>query len=126
MTRYFCFAASCLSLTSCLSSGDSVCSTNTIVPAVAVSGPKTVTVNQPAVYTIDYELGACGSFINLAEQVLGNSHLVGVNVQYNGCNCPNTVTQEQATYTFKPTQPGTYYLQFAANNGNIKDTLVVN
>ena len=125
MTRTICFAALGLSLTSCLDGGDRVCRTTTILPATAVTGPKTVAVNQPAVYTIDYELGACGSFINIAEQVLGSSRLVGVNMQYDGCNCPSTVTQERATYTFQPTQPGTYYLQFAASNGNIKDTLVV-
>ena len=125
MTRASYFVVLCLGLTGCLNGGNQTCRSNGIVPATGVTGPKTVTVNQAAVYTIDYELAACGSFLGTAEQATGNSRLIGVNVQFDGCNCPSTVSQQTATYTFQPTQAGTYYLQFAATNGTIKDTLVV-
>ena len=126
MTRFLCFATICLGLTSCLGNSESTCNTTLITPTLAVAGPKTIGVSQPAVFTLDYELtGACGTFLNVAEQPNGNTRYVGVNVQYSGCTCPATTIPKQAAYTFQSTQPGTYLLQFITTTGYITDTLVV-
>lgn len=119
-------AACTLGLTGCLDGGANTCSQTVTEPATNVTGPKTVAVNQDAIFTIDYPIeSSCGKSNGALDQAQGNTHYIGVQVVYDGCNCPQIVTAKQATYTFKPTQAGTYFLKFtAANNAFITDTLV--
>ena len=121
-------AASTLSLSGCLNNNSpSECQSTQVVPVSSAIGPKTVAVNQPATYSLTYQPGsACGKLSSVAEQVpiAANTHLLGVQVDYNGCNCPQTTTLAQALYTFVPTQPGTYYFRFVTASGYLTDTLV--
>lgn len=120
------FAAFALGLTSCLSTPADTCQQTIITPVLSVTGPKTTTVSQPAIFTLSYEiLNGCGTFAGLQEQTSGMARAIGINVQYSGCNCPQAVTAAQTTYTFQPPAAGTYYLQFANSTGFVKDTLVV-
>jgi hypothetical protein len=130
MTRFFCFIAAAISLTSCLGSGKETCSATVMEPVQSVSGPKTIAVNQTASFLLTYlpQL-TCGKLESVYESTgsTPNTLLVGPRVVYTDCNCPANTVVAQATYTFKPTTPGTYYLNFVASNatGFIRDTLVV-
>ncbi|QKG55401.1 hypothetical protein GKZ68_01350 [Hymenobacter sp. BRD128] len=124
--RYYLLAALGLSATSCLSVGPDVCNNTLLTPITAVSGPKTIAINQPAVYSLSYlPAGGCGTLANLSEQSSGNTRAIGVNINYASCSCTTTAVPAQTTYTFQPTQAGTYYLKFLGNNAYITDTLVV-
>ncbi|MDO7885853.1 hypothetical protein [Hymenobacter cheonanensis] len=124
--KNYVFAALALGATSCLNVGPDTCNTTLLTPVTSVSGPKTIAVNQPAVYSLVYApAGGCGTLANVAEQAAGNVRAVSVNVNYASCTCATTATLAQATYTFQPSQAGTYYLKFVGNNSYLIDTLVV-
>lgn len=130
MTRFFCFLVAGFGLSSCLRGGQENCSATILEPAQAVSGPKTIAVNQTANFLITYlPQTICGKLASIYETAgsLPNSRIIGPQVQYSGCNCPTNTVVAQATYTFKPTVAGTYYLSFPSTNagGFITDTLVV-
>ena len=124
-TRYLCLAVA-LTCTSCLKSDPSECHVSTASPALAVSGNKQLTVNQPASFLISYQfLNSCGKPNGFDEQVNGNTRTVSILTYYDGCSCQAAVINAQATYTFTPTQAGTYYLRFGRDNGYLVDTLTV-
>lgn len=130
MTRFFCLLAAGFGLSSCLRGGQENCSATILEPAQAVSGPKTIAVNQTASFLITYlPQTTCGKLASIYEAAgsLPNTRIIGPQVQYSDCNCPTNTVVAQATYTFKPTAAGTYYLSFASTNasGFITDTLVV-
>ena len=128
--KYYLFAIlplSLLSLTSCLKTEADTCQVTLLTPIVKAVGPKTVAVNQPATYLLDYLPGnGCGILNALSEQGQGvaSTRTVSVSVSYTSCNCTAPATPLQTTYNFVPTQAGTYYLKFVANNGYLIDTLV--
>ena len=124
----FCFSAlAALGLTGCLEARPSECHSTVLAPLLSVSGPKTVAVNQPATYALNYKLESpCGKFNNVSDEaVAADTRVVGVKVDYEGCNCPQATIPAQAIYTFQPTKAGTYYLNFATATKLIADTLVV-
>lgn len=129
MKIVFCLSAlATLGLTSCLNTAPSECHSTVLAPVLSVTGPKTVAVNQAATFGLSYALeSSCGKFNSVSDETLAtpNTRLVGVKVDYNGCNCPQTTIPAQAIYTFQPTQVGTYYLKFAAGTSYLTDTLVV-
>ncbi len=123
-----CLAAlTAISLTSCLSTQEPTCTSSGYVPIVSARGPKTVGVNQPAVFTVGYTLGTdCGTFSNVAAVPNGNTVQVGVAAAFNGCACNANTTVSQTSYQFQSATPGTYYFQFVGlNNSYIADTVVV-
>ncbi|MDJ0366844.1 hypothetical protein QMK33_16955 [Hymenobacter sp. H14-R3] len=130
--KYYLFAAlalSAFSLTSCLKTQADTCEVILTTPIVKAVGPKTIAVNQPATYLLDYLPGTgCGVFDALSEQGQSpantNTRTINVTVRYSTCNCAVPATPLQTTYNFVPTQAGTYYLKFVANNGYLIDTLV--
>lgn len=129
MTRFFCLAAACLGLTSCLGSSKDTCSATVLEPVITATGPRTVTVNQKANFLITYlPQSTCGQLANIYEAAgsVANTYLIGPRVTYNDCNCPTNTVVTQATYSFTPTTAGTYYLNFVADNaqGYVTDTLV--
>ncbi len=112
--------------TSCLSVGPDTCNTTLLTPVTSVTGPKTAAVNQPVVYTLTYTpAGGCGTLADLTEQATGNTRAISVNVNYTGCTCAAPADPAQTTYTFQPSQAGTYYLRFVGNSAYLVDTLVV-
>lgn len=128
MIRFFCLVAAGLSLTSCLSKDANVCTATQIEPVSSAVGPKTASVNQTVTYTINYApLSTCGDFDGFVEQAgaTANTRVVGTRVKYSSCDCPASTAVKLTTYTLKPTQAGTYYLNFISTTGYIADTLVV-
>lgn len=122
------FAFPALGLTSCLTMTPSECHSTVVAPVLSATGPKTVAVNQPAIFALNYALASsCGKFNSVSDETIAvpNTRLVGVKVDYEGCNCPQTTIPAQAIYAFQPTQPGTYYLKFAVGTSFLTDTLVV-
>lgn len=124
--KKFVFIALALGATSCLNVGPDTCNTTLLTPVTSVSGPKTVGVNQPAAYVLTYTpAGGCGTLAGVTEQTAGNTRAVSVNVNYASCSCTALANPAQTTYTFQPSQAGTYYLKFVGNNSYLIDTLVV-
>jgi hypothetical protein len=123
--KYYLLAALALSATGCLGVGPNTCNATLSTPITHVTGPKTIAVNQPATYSLTYSpASGCGTLANLSEQTAGNTHAISVNVSYTTCSCATSAVPAQTTYTFQPTQAGTYYLKFVGNNTYIIDTLV--
>lgn len=130
--KYYLFATlalSAFSFASCVESQTDKCEFILTTPIVKAVGPKTVAVNQPATYLLDYLPGTgCGVFDALSEQGQSpsnnNTRTINVSVRYSTCTCAQPAAPMQTTYNFVPTQAGTYYLKFVANNGYITDTLV--
>ncbi len=128
MIRFFCLVAAGFSLTSCLSKDTNVCTATQVEPVISAIGPKTASVNQTVTYTVSYApLSTCGNFDGFTEQsgAAANTLVVGTRVKYSSCDCPVSTAVKLTTYTVKPTQAGTYYLNFISANGYIADTLVV-
>ncbi len=129
MKIVFCsFILAALGLTSCLKSRPSECHSTVVAPLLSINGPKTVAVNQAANFALTYTLaGSCGKFNSVNDEAVAtpNTRVVSVQVDYEGCNCPQTTIPAQVIYTFQPTKAGTYYFQFAAGTSFITDTLVV-
>lgn len=124
--KHYLFAALALGATSCLGNKPDACNATLFTPVSSATGPKTVAVNQPAVYALAYTpAGGCGTLGELTEQVAGNVRAVTVNVNYASCTCATPAAPAQTTYTFRPSQAGTYYLKFMSNSAYIVDTLVV-
>jgi len=124
--KYYLLAATALSFSSCISTQPDTCSATVVTPVTTATGPKTVAVNAPAVYTLGYTPAAgCGTLGSFAQQTSGNTQVVSVNVNYTTCSCAALATPGQTTYTFQPTQVGTYYLKFVTATGYLTDTLVV-
>lgn len=122
---YFFFAAT-LTCTSCLKTDPSECHVSTAASALAVRGSRQLAVNQPASFILDYQfLNSCGKPNGFDEQVNGNTRTISILTYYDGCSCAAVVAPAQATYTFTPTQAGTYYLKFARDGGFLIDTLTV-
>jgi hypothetical protein len=115
-------------LSSCLSTQEPTCNSTSFAPIVSAIGPRTVGVNQLAVFAIGYTLGSsCGTLNNVTAVPNGNTVQVGVAANYNGCACNSTTTVSQTTYQFQATTAGTYRIQFlTANNTFITDTVIVN
>ena len=115
-------------LSGCLSTPEPTCNSSNYVPIVSAIGPRTVGVNQPAVFAIGYTLGSsCGTLSSVMAVPNGNVVQVGVSANYSGCACTTTTTVSQTTYQFQSATPGTYRIQFlTSNNAFITDTVVVN
>ncbi len=129
MTRFLSIAAASLALTSCLGSSKDTCSATILEPNVAVTGPKTVAVNQKADFILAYiPQNTCGQLASIYQATgnTANTYIIGPQVAYNDCNCPSNTATVQTVYSFTPTKAGTYYLNFVANtaSGYIADTLV--
>ena len=118
-----------LSLAGCISPKKSVCYKTVVAPVLSATGPKTATTYQPAIFTLSYEFkSSCGKFNSISDAggpAQPTTHLVTVAVDYDDCNCPQTIIPAQTTYTFVPTQAGTYYFKFVTASGYQTDTLVV-
>jgi hypothetical protein len=114
----------------CLSTPEPTCNSTSYAPIVSATGPRTVGVNQPAVFTVVYTLGSdCGALSDLMVVPVPNSNTVQVAVMgtYRGCACNTTTTVSQTTYQFQAATAGTYRVQFlTGNNTFITDTVVVN
>ena len=74
-----------------------------------------------------YLYSSCGSFENLESNSIGYTITIRLNAKYSGCICADIVLGGDATYKFKPTQPGVYYLRFVQPNNNyFVDTVTAN
>jgi len=124
--KNYLLAALALGTTSCFNVVPDACNATLLTPVSQASGPKTGAVNRPAVFTLTYTpTSGCGTLGNLVEQGTGNVRTVSVNVNYADCSCAVPATAGQTTYTFQPTQAGTYYLRFVSSSSYLVDTLVV-
>jgi hypothetical protein len=114
-------------LSSCLTTQEPTCNSTSYAPIVSAIGPRTVGVNQPAVFAIGYTLGSsCGTLSSVTAVPNGNMVQVGVTGNYTGCACNTTTTVSQTTYQFQAATAGTYRIQFlTGNNTFITDTVVV-
>ncbi|QJD94945.1 hypothetical protein HH214_03140 [Mucilaginibacter robiniae] len=121
------FAASCqkADLKDMLITPDSV---STIKISVAsVSGPTTTSVNQEVSYLVTWPHSRTyTAFRNFKTDTLGQTSHITLYVDSNSCQTciVNTTT---ATYKFKPTAKGTYYLKFLGRDSThtIVDTVTV-
>lgn len=93
-----------------------------------VEGSKTGKVNQVMTFQVYFGCNSgCGQFGSFDENISGNTRTIIVEAKYEGCFCTMDAPTRVTTYSFTPSQPGTYYLKFLKfNNAYLIDTLIVN
>jgi len=99
---------------------------NSIQPSDGISkivGPRIGSVNQLLNYVIWFWHGGNGIFYNFTEKINGNSQRIHVNVSYECGIVYASLNLDSSIYTFKASNPGTYYLQ--ADSSNVIDTVVI-
>jgi len=115
----------CFLIISC-SKAENECSYEANSPTLLVEGPNSTTVNQPINFDITYEvISECGNFKSFSEQVFGNNTEIIIKARYEGCDCPQMLTNKITTYTFNKSQAGTYVLKFRTFNNFIEHTIEV-
>lgn len=120
-------AASCkkAELKDMLNTPDSVSTVNANI--VSVSGPTTTFVNQEATYLVTWPHSRTyTAFHGFKTDTLGQTHLITLLVDSSSCQTCK-VNTASATYKFKPSGKGTYYLKFSGRDSShtIVDTLTV-
>ncbi|MCD6010796.1 MAG: hypothetical protein K0Q79_658 [Flavipsychrobacter sp.] len=93
-----------------------------------VEGNKTGKVNQVMTFQVYFGCNSgCGQFGSFDENLSGNTRTVIVKAKYEGCICTADAPTRVATYSFTPSQPGTYYLKFLKTpNAYSTDTVTIN
>jgi len=117
----------------CQALQEPVCDSQQLAPIVQATGPRTATVNQLVSYALSVKLGnSCGAFDTLVVSTGNNktgpiTQQIGARGHYVGCSCQaDTMAVTTATYQFRPSRAGTYYLQFLSRQSRfLIDTLVV-
>jgi len=72
-------------------------------------------------------MNGCGQFNEFKETVSGNTITIDVEAIYEGCICTMDIPTRTATYTFNPTEKGSYTLKFKSSDTDyIEKTITVN
>ncbi|RSK49921.1 hypothetical protein [Hymenobacter rigui] len=114
-------------VTSCFPATDEAkCSEEVVGSVAAVGGAKTGTVGTPVPvsYIVSIPNG-CGKFQGLREQRDGKKIYLVPTVRYEGCSCPQVVSDYQGTYQFTAAEPGTYVLLFPNITQTLTDTITI-
>jgi len=125
--KYSALLLGCLMFSNCSLNSDNSCKATVVAFARQVSGPKTARVNENTKFTVLMQAdNGCGKFDSFVEVSAGDTVQVAPKITYDGCVCAQTTPTIQADYTFRPTRPGKYYMQFLTDTSRfIVDTLVV-
>lgn len=97
-------------------------------PIYAVDAPASASVNEPVAVTIGFTVtNGCGRFGHLEAEKEGNMLTILVYPDYEGEICTQALINLTTTYTFTPTQKGTYTLRFwQEDNKYLHKTITVN
>ncbi|MES2772936.1 MAG: hypothetical protein V4722_02040 [Bacteroidota bacterium] len=122
-----CVVVATLILSACKKQPDE-CILYSTAQVTKVTGPRTVSVNQEADFTLKYILrDGCGRFENLQSTSSGNTITISLLATYQGCMCTDILLGGEATYKFKSSLPGVYYLNFVQPNKTLLiDSVIVN
>ena len=72
-------------------------------------------------------INGCGQFNRFIETSEGKTLTLEVEAIYKGCMCTMDIPTRKATYTFKPSEKGTYTLRFkSADTGYLEKIITVN
>ncbi|RSK33164.1 hypothetical protein [Hymenobacter metallilatus] len=123
--------ALCLGLTgaatSCFPTTDeATCSEDVVGSVATVSSARTGRVGTPVPvsYTVSIPNG-CGQFQGLREQREDKKVYLVPTVHYEGCTCPQVVSDYRGTYQFTAAEPGTYVLLFPNTTQTLTDTITI-
>lgn len=88
---------------------------------------RTGSVNQDIKFYIYFNCyNGCGQFGNFDISTSGNTRTILVNAKYEGCICTLNVPVLLTSYTFRSSQPGTFYFRFQTDqNSWLTDTLTI-
>ncbi len=86
-----------------------------------VTGPETVPINQPIVFSVSYFVdSACGDFKDFYVETNGAyERTMTLQVEYDGCNCTPAQTTKSINYSFTPAVSGTYTFKFKVDATNV-------
>ncbi|GGF07824.1 hypothetical protein [Hymenobacter cavernae] len=117
----------CFLLASCSLGSENTCRGSAVTYIAQATGPRTSRANEDVKFTVSFAAeNSCGKFDKFIQERVGDSVKVALSVSYDGCVCTQVAVPIQADYTFKPTQPGTYYLKFLSGPTTYTvDTLTV-
>lgn len=121
-------AVAILSLTGCFKDPvDGECVSYHSAPVTKVEGPSTAGINQEIDLLVSFTCSnGCGQFGTFEKLTDVDTIHINVLAKYQGCVCTYDVPVRQATYKFKASQAGTYYLKFRqAENNILTDTITV-
>ncbi|TDB68087.1 hypothetical protein [Arundinibacter roseus] len=92
-----------------------------------VKGSSTGKVSETQKFRVYFSVTeGCGEFARFTQTAQGNTYQVSVTARYRGCRCLKSELLVETIYTFKPTQKGMHYLQFAGKNGTfVRDSILI-
>lgn len=94
---------------------------------VSISGPATASAGQPVQLTVGITgLNGCADGAQITGNANGNDITFTGNVHYAGCICTQALTEVSNTYSFTPSQAGTYTFHGTTYEGNpVTHTIIV-
>ena len=92
-----------------------------------VTSPKIIDLGETAFINFNFGIGnGCGSFNEIKSVQTGNYLNIEVINAFKGCTCTELYQLGSEVFSFKPTQKGTYYIQYLLNENSLTtDTLLV-
>ena len=85
-----------------------------------VTAPDAGSVNEQIEISIKFNVNnGCGKFYKLKETGTENKKQIAVIVKYEGCICTQIAGIETVKYTFTPTAPGIYEINFISSKNSI-------
>lgn len=93
-----------------------------------VNGEKQVEAGNTLNLTVSFLVGnGCGQFNEFKETTTGKTINIEVEAIYEGCICTMDIPTRTATYTFNPSEKGSYTLKFKSSDTDyIERTITVN
>lgn len=92
-----------------------------------VTVAKEIALGQTAAITLNFGIGnGCGSFKEIKSVQTGNTLNLEVLNAFKGCLCTELYQSGKEVFSFKPSQKGTYYIQYLLEENSLTtDTLLV-
>lgn len=114
MIRIFCLLALIVLTTSSCSKEDSEPpAQERPAPTVRVEAPATAQLGETVSMEVYFQVnGGCGEFGSFDVSTSGKETVVRVVARYKGTICTDDLPVRKATYTFRPTESGTYTFRF--------------
>ncbi|MDO6389821.1 hypothetical protein Q4E40_06760 [Pontibacter sp. BT731] len=114
MIRLLCLLALIvLSAMSCSKEDSELPAQERPAPTVRVEAPTTAQAGETVTVDVYFQVnGGCGEFGSFDVSTSGKETVIRVVAKYKGNMCTDDLPIRKATYTFRPTEAGTYTLKF--------------
>jgi hypothetical protein len=117
--------AFCSNAISC-SNNNNDCISYQTAPVTRVESPATGLINQDIPITVYFGIfSGCGQFSSFESFAEADTTFIRVKAKYAGCICTEIAGTLSSAYTFRSSQPGTFYFKFESGQDILRDTVVI-